>query len=136
MTEFEDFSKIDLNKKNINKLFNIASVILSEIIFNTKYFKPNINLKYLTSEILLLNYNDYLFDARPYLYGRIIRDLRDLKSKSPEDFINVSKNLQNYILKLSKNAEIVEKENKENKDNKKSTPNKKIIDDWRSIIES
>jgi hypothetical protein len=132
--EFLELNVEELNEEDLDKLLFLSVGVLSEIILEKKYYSHNKDLKDFANEILTQDYKDYLFDARPALYARIIRDLRKYKIENPEMFFNIEKSIQKFI---AGNPELNAQPTKpKSSSEKKKKSNPKIISDWRSIIES
>lgn len=138
--DFLDLNVDELNEDEIEKLLFLSIGVLSEIILEQKYYSQNKELKSFTNDVLTQNYKDYLFDSRPTLYARIIKDLRKSKSNNLELFYKVEKSIQAFLaagpgLGDSKPNNTKTKTNKNN-NGKKTSSNPKIISDWRNVIES
>lgn len=140
--EFLEINSEDSNEEVIENLLFLSVAVLSEIILEKLHFEKNIDLKEFTTEVLLESYRDYLFDSRPTLYARIIKDLRTYKKKNIGHFIQLERNIQNFLStknNLESNAEIQNKNKKGNRNGegkKQKNGNKEVIEGWRSIIES
>lgn len=139
--EFLEIKSIDSDEELTDALLFLSVAVLSEIVLDKVHFERNKDLKDFTNDVLLANYKDYLFDSRPNLYARIVKDLRTYRVKNPEHFLRLENNIQQF-LSLKHNKELDKdtneggKKNTNEKKRKHQEGNRKIIDDWRSIIES
>lgn len=138
--EFLEIKSTDSDEELTDALLFLSVAVLSEIVLDKVHFERNKDLKDFTNDVLLANYKDYLFDSRPILYARIVKDLRTYRVKNPEHFLRLEYNIQQF-LSLKHNKELDKDTNGEGKDTdekkrKHQEGNKRIIDDWRSIIES
>lgn len=129
----KEFININISKKNSEIVLLLSTAILSEIILDREaYYKKNPDLKSFTVEILEKNYGEYLFNARPALFARTVKDLRENQKKNIDQFLKVAKNIQKFLVK-----EVGKEKNKPNNEKeKKSNSNKNVIDAWRAVIES
>ncbi|MCU5461181.1 hypothetical protein OCA96_16125 [Bacillus cereus] len=140
--DFLGIGTVESDEELIESLLFLSVAVLSEIILERIYFEKNIDLKQFTTDVLLESYKDYLFDSRPTLYARIVKDLRKYKKDNREHFLKLEKNIQHFLsTKYNEEFETgVDEENKKDtlveKNQKQRSTNKKVIDDWRSIIES
>ncbi|MFH7820563.1 hypothetical protein [Neobacillus thermocopriae] len=140
---FLEINSEEPTEEVIESLLFLSVAVLSEIILERLYFDKNKDLKEFTSEVLLESYKDYLFDSRPSLYARIIKDLRTYRKENKEHFIQLERNIQNFLSikyheRLLPNT-VKEKstESIRNEEGKKQkNGNKQVIEGWRSIIES
>ncbi|WP_282035157.1 hypothetical protein [Metabacillus indicus] len=139
---FLEINSEESNEEVIESLLFLSVAVLSEIILERLHFEKNKDLKEFTTEVLLESYKDYLFDSRPTLYARIIKDLRNYKKDNKDHFIQLERNIQNF-LSIKYNGDFdLDQHNKNkighrNEDDKKSKGgNKEVIEGWRSIIES
>lgn len=132
----KEFLNINISKKNSEIALLLSTAVLSEIILDREaYYTKNADLKSFTEEILEKDYGEYLFNARPALFARSVKDLREHQKKEIEQFLKIAKNIQKFLMNN------VEKDkNDKNKSNnykeKKSNSNKDVIDAWRAVIES
>ncbi|MCL1701605.1 hypothetical protein [Lysinibacillus sp. Bpr_S20] len=132
----KEFININISKKNSEIVLLLSAAVLSEIILDKEaYYTKNPDLKSFTVEILEKDYGEYLFNARPALFARSVKDLREHQKKDIEQFLKIAKNIQKFLVNN------VEKDkndkNKPNNDKeKKSNSNKNVIDAWRAVIES
>ncbi|MED4526061.1 hypothetical protein P9257_18035 [Bacillus velezensis] len=140
--DFLEINSVESNEELIETLLFLSVSVLSEIVLDRMHFKKNKDLKQFTTDVLLESYKDYLFDSRPTLYARIVKDLRAYKKNNKEHFLQLEKNIQHF-LSTKYNEEFEEEVDEENtksthaeKNKKQQSSNKKVIDDWRSIIES
>lgn len=138
----DEFLKLKVNQQNVDALHILSIALISEIILNKKdFYKKKVELKKFISQVLQIDYKDYLFDARSILCGRVIKDIRLYRKNDLDKFYILVKRLQKFIIK----SELFDKEEDNNipteepikkGTNKTGNSNKKVIDDWRSIIES
>lgn len=141
MKYIQDFLELnvdELNEEEIEKLLFLSIGVLSEIILEQKYYSQNKELKKFTNEVLTQDYKDYLFESRPTLYARVIKDLRRSKINNLETFYKIEKSIQDFLSadpNLGSNSSNPEAKSK-NSNGKKANSNPKIINDWRNIIES
>ncbi|WP_421383365.1 hypothetical protein ACOJQI_02875 [Bacillus salacetis] len=140
--DFLEINSKDTNEEVIENLLFLSVAVLSEIILDRLHFEKNKDLKEFTTEILLESYKDYLFDSRPALYARIIKDLRDYKMKNQDHFLQLEQNIQEFLStkyneEFEGNIQNETSKKTPSGDNKKQkNGNKKVIEGWRSIIES
>lgn len=136
--EFLAIDSLDSDEELTETLLFLSIAVLSDIILDKVYFKRNKDLKHFTKDVLLESYNDYLFDSRPILYARIIKDLRVYSKENPELFLKLENNIQNFVFGKYEEKVVEDKnlESNNKKSKKHKTSNKKIIEDWRSIIDS
>ncbi|MFL1674439.1 hypothetical protein [Paenibacillus dendritiformis] len=133
---------LELNSKeddDVEKMLFLSIAVLSEVILDKKYFANNKDLKFFTNEVLEQDYKEYLFDSRPALYARIIRDLRTSKAKDLGNFKKIEEMIQEFIASYPKVEDRTSVDNNENSKrltSKKTKTNPKVISDWRSVIES
>lgn len=132
----KEFVNINISKKNSEIVLLLSAAVLSEIILDREaYYTKNSDLKSFTVEFLEKDYGEYLFNARPALFARSVKDLREQQKKDIEQFLKIAKNIQKFLLN---NVEKVksDKNNSNNDKEKKSNSNKDVIDAWRAVIES
>ncbi|MGE6833654.1 hypothetical protein ACQKGA_28280 [Priestia megaterium] len=139
--DFLEMKSVESSEELTDTLLILSIAVLSEIILERIHFGKNKELKQFTTDVLLESYKDYLFDSRPTLYARIVKDLRAYKKDNREHFLQLEKNIQQFLAaryneELEKINEEKEKSTMIGKDRKQKSSNKKVIDDWRSIIES
>lgn len=135
---YEDFISQNINEANLDKSILACTAPLAEIILTKKFYSGrNSELKDFTINYLDENYRDYLFDGRPMLYARIVKDIFKNSKKDEEEFtknkIKKLKNIQKFLKDKAKdngiNSEIYS-----NSLTKKAKDNS--IDGWRKIINS
>ncbi|WP_201714678.1 hypothetical protein [Rossellomorea arthrocnemi] len=141
MNYIKDFLEInseELNEEIIESLLFLSVAVLSEIILEKLHFEKNKDLKEFTTEVLLESYKDYLFDSRPTLYARIIKDLRSYKKENKAHFMQLERNIQNFLsIKYKRDVNPQNKKSIRSDEEKKlKSGNKEVIEGWRSIIES
>ncbi|MGG1644311.1 hypothetical protein ACIFQM_24240 [Paenibacillus sp. NRS-1782] len=142
MKYIQEFLELNVkDKTNIEKLLFLSIPLLSEIILEKKYFSHNKDLKHFTNEILTQDYKDYLFDSRPALYARLIKDLRNSKLEDLDYFIKLEKTIQGFMIAhpelnvgITSDDDDLKSVTKKTKSKNKTNP--KVISDWRSVIES
>lgn len=138
MKFFNQYLKLNINNKNIDDLLFLSIALLSKIILEKKIYTKNEYLKDFTRNVYEQEYGQYLYDARPQLYSRLIKDLIKYKNEDISKFLDIQGNLNKYLKELS--TEQIEENFGEQRNNKDKRPpkssNKEVIDDWRSIIES
>jgi len=118
--------KLEINNKPQDIKFIIPGII-AEIIFNKEFFKKNSELKEFTV-IFDKTYADYLFNARPLLYSRLIKEFKNIDNdKELKTYVNkiiAFLNSNNDTQKVDVNKKIVKTKN--------STT--KSIESWGKII--
>ncbi|MBB5150569.1 hypothetical protein [Ureibacillus thermosphaericus] len=131
----KEFININISKKNSEIVLLLCIAVLSEIIFDREgYYSKNLELKEFTVKVLEKDYREYIFNARPALFARIVKDLRQSHNKNIVQFLKIAKNIQVFLKK-----NIIYKSDNEEKQQKKVNKNNKnidVIDAWRKVIES
>lgn len=125
MDNYKDLEQVYLNSDKSEKGILLPAV-LSLIILTKKYYSSNKNLHYFTEDVLNTNYKEYLFKSRTLLLSRVIKD-HYLDENARNETIEYISIFFNGI--YSKKNDIQTKDKKKN-------IQKKIIDDWRRIIDS
>lgn len=74
----EMLRRLEINNNPQDIKFIIPGII-AEIIFNKEFFKKNSELKQFTG-IFDNIYADYLFNARPLLYSRLIKEFKSIEN--------------------------------------------------------
>lgn len=136
--KYDDFISQNINEVNLDESILASTAPLAEIILTKKFYSGrNIELKDFTTNYLNENYRDYLFDGRPMLYARVVKDIFKDSKKDEEEFtknkIKKLKNIQKF-LKDKVNDNEINSEIYQNSLTKKSKDNS--IDGWRNIINS
>lgn len=118
-------------KEDTIEKFNAASdveknsllpAVLAIIVFTKKYYKSNKELKKFTSNILKINYKNYLFLSRTALYARIVKDFYiDIEK---QEFLKTQ-----LVAFVGKKSTSVSSHHKK----KKSSQND-VIAAWRKVI--
>ena len=119
-------------KEDTIEKFNAASdveknsllpAVLAIIVFTKKYYKSNKELKKFTSNVLNINYKNYLFLSRTALYARIVKDFYiDIEK---QDFLKTQ--IVTFVGKKSTNTN-------NNRYKKKRTSQNDVIAAWRKVI--
>lgn len=119
-------------KEDTIEKFNAASdieknsllpAVLAIIVFTKKYYKSNKELKKFTSNVLNINYKNYLFLSRTALYARIVKDFYiDIEK---QEFLKTQ--IVTFVEKKSTNTN-------NNRYKKKRTSQNDVIAAWRKVI--
>ncbi|GAB9262225.1 hypothetical protein CANFE03_18860 [Ligilactobacillus animalis] len=119
-------------KEDTIEKFNAASdveknsllpAVLAIIVFTKKYYKSNKELKKFTSNVLNINYKNYLFLSRTALYARIVKDFYiDIEK---QEFLKTQ--IVTFVGKKSTNTN-------NNRHKKKRTSQNDVIAAWRKVI--
>ncbi|QPQ35520.1 hypothetical protein [Lysinibacillus sp. JNUCC-52] len=132
----KEFININISKNNSEIVLLLSAAVLSEIILDREaYYTKNAELKIFTVEVLEKDYGEYLFNARPALFARAVKDLREHQKKEIEHFLKTMKNIQKFLKDNKKEKNDKNKSNN-NKEKKTNSSNKNVIDAWRAVIES
>ncbi|AWI12644.1 hypothetical protein CQJ30_11070 [Caldibacillus thermoamylovorans] len=129
----QEFLNINITKNNSEVVLLLCTAVLSEIILNRHgIYTKNDYLKNFTTEVLEKEYKDYLFSARPTLFARIVKDIREHQIKEVNKFVKIAKNIQAFLKDSEKNEsdDVNKQKGKQRKDKKD------VIDAWRAVIES
>lgn len=131
---YNNFISQNIDELNINEAILACTAPLAEIILTRKYYSGrNSDLKDFTLNYLIEDYRDYLFDSRPMLYARIVKDIFKQPKKEEIEFnkkkIEKLKNIQMF---LKENNNEIFSDKSSNPVTKKSQSNS--IDGWRKII--
>lgn len=114
--------KFNSSKKESERLLLLPAV-LSVIIFTKKFYENNPDLKNFTTDILNIEYREYLFKSRTALYARIIKDF----------YVNDTD--LSVIIKKIAALTVTDKPKTTKKDSRqKSNSQQKIINEWRQVI--
>lgn len=120
------FIKNKITAKNISNLSNIFPAVIASIIFSKEMFKHNDDIKAFTNDQLKLDYKEYVFAARPYLYSRIINDIYIKDSSLHSNMIIV----QEFIKSYNNQSKKIEKKERSHKNKSQS----EIINEWSNLI--
>ncbi|WP_437272719.1 hypothetical protein ACSSAF_06765 [Staphylococcus succinus] len=101
--------------------------IIAEIVFNREVFKKNIELKDFT-QIFNKEYADYLYNARPLLYSRLIKEYMEIPNE--KDLIIYVNKIKEYLNLSIEHTDKVKK----HKSLKKKNATTKNIESWGKII--
>ncbi|MDY0404161.1 hypothetical protein P5G51_000945 [Virgibacillus sp. 179-BFC.A HS] len=125
--EFLEIKSTDSDEELTDALLFLSVAVLSEIVLDKVHFKRNKDLKVFTNDVLLTNYKDYLFDSRPTLYARIVKDLRTYRVKNPGHFLRLENNIQQFLsLKHKETDKDTNEEDKKDANEKKGNIRKVI----------
>lgn len=147
MRYLNEYLKLEVSVENKGDLLFLSIPLLSEIIIKKEVYKKNYELKDFTSQIFMKEYGSYLYDARPLLYSRLVKDLITLNEIDENQFFNIQRKIKGFLSEniLNESNKGNRKEINKKEANKRETisrlpktnkSNKKVIDDWRSVIES
>lgn len=105
---------------------SLIPTVLSVIIFTKHFFVANEDLKIFTKEYLGKDYKSYLFNSRPLLYSRVVKDFY-IKNPDPHNaaviLVHFFKTFNNISTKVSPK-----------KKNKKQNSQQNVIHEWRRVI--
>ncbi|UAT31317.1 hypothetical protein K7T73_03525 [Bacillus badius] len=140
MRYLNKYLQLEVSIDNKDDLLFLSIPLLSKVIIEKEIFKKNHELKNFTAQVFTKEYGSYLYDSRPLLYSRLIKELIYYKNEDEHYFFNIQQNLMAFlkdkIIDQSDENKVIEKNKKERKPSKNNKGNKKVIDDWRSVIES
>lgn len=111
-----------MNNRSQRKI--IIPGIIAEIIFNKDIYKSNADLREFTN-IFDNHYADYLFNSRPLLYSRLIKEFKSLEEESIDSYY---KQLLKFINALD------DGKNYQKKDVKQKNNNTDNIKSWSKLI--
>ena len=131
MTDYKKFIYKEVSIGNIDDLIFECTGPLAKIILTKEFYSGrNIELKDFTKDYLNEDYREYLFQGRPMLYARVVKDLfSNAKSDDKSDKNKSIEKVRNIQRFLSENR-IISKTEDLPKQKIKQDP----IDGWRSII--
>lgn len=101
---------------------SLLPAVLAIIVFTKKYFKSNKELKKFTSNVLNIDYKNYLFLSRTALYARIVKDF--YIDTERQEFLKTQ--LVTFIGRKSANIN--------NHHKKKKNSQNDVIAAWRKVI--
>lgn len=141
MKYLNQYIQLKNSNENIEELLFLSIPLLSKVVLEKDYYEHNPELKIFTDNVFNKEYSEYLYGSRPLLYSRLIKELLYFKKEDVDKFYEIQTNFINFLSNTEKNLkteteiETDKLDGVQNKSKKRRT-NKKVIDDWRSIIDS
>lgn len=91
----KELSMINKNKFTLEQTKSLYLGLLYQLILSKEVFKRNRDLEDFLLSVYKKKYNDYLFNSRPYLASRVLKDISD-----EYDFLKMSISIKLIILYL------------------------------------
>ncbi|HFR4184934.1 TPA: hypothetical protein ACHVKG_001705 [Bacillus cereus] len=91
----KELSTINKNKFTVEQTKSLYLGLLYQLILSKEVFKRNRDLEDFLLSVFKKKYNDYLFNSRPYLASRVLKDISE-----EYDFLKMSISIKLIILYL------------------------------------